>query len=222
MSQRISRRTTLIGAAAAAAVLVVVLIVVLLLNQDDSTPASGAPTPAATTPSYNPTATPTPAKTPGSPKPTSAGPSSNGPTTKPTPGPTSTTRPKKQTVAIDATAPLGGGTTAEVTDIKPVDGKAELPGEVGGPAISVTFKVTAGTKAIDFDQTVVNAYYGADNTPAVALTTGTTALTGVLPAGDSASGTYVFRMPKSQLNRVSIELDFALTSPVTVFRGAVS
>lgn len=218
MSQRISRRTALIGAAGAVG-LVVVLVVVLLLNQDDSTPQSGVPTPAATTPSYNPTATPTPtpAKTSGSPTPTSAG-----PTSKPTPGPTATTRPKKQTVAIDATAPLGGGTTAEVTNIKAVDGKAELPGEVGGPAISVTFKVTAGAKAIDFDQTVVNAYYGADNTPAVALTTGTTSLTGVLAAGDSASGTYVFRMPKSQLNRVSIELDFALTAPVTVFRGAVS
>ncbi|MBC7631677.1 hypothetical protein [Aeromicrobium sp.] len=141
----------------------------------------------------------------------------------PTPSPTGPTsvpdRPRPKTIGIDDKASLTGGTSARLSSIRQVDGKAELPGEVGGPAIAVTVSVTAG-KAIDFSQTVVNAYYGADNTPATPLSTGTTALAGSLAGGRSKTGTYVFRVPKAELGRVSIELDLSIGDPVTLFEGS--
>ncbi|MBC7631153.1 MAG: hypothetical protein H7290_06730, partial [Flavobacterium sp.] len=171
MFSNISRRSLV--AIVCGALVVVAVVMIVLINRGGDTSAQGGA-------SRGPTST-------GEPTSATNAPPSRIPSS-PTPSPTAPTavpdRPKSKTIGIDDRAVLTAGTTARPSSIRQVDGKAELPGEVGGPSISVTVAVTAG-KAIDFSQTVVNAYYGADTTPATPLSTGTTALTGKLAAGKS-------------------------------------
>lgn len=212
-------RTRAVAIAAAAAACVVILVVGLVLaagSGDDEGRADGsAPDPTTTTfppapaapSSQSPTGTPSPAAS-SAPSPTPS-----------TPAPVS--RPKPREVPLKGTAELARSTTARVVKIERIEGKAELPGEVGGPAISVDIRLEAGQK-IDFATAVVNAYYGTEDTPATPLTTGAKPFTGTLAKGKQATATYVFRVPEEGLGRVAIELDLSLEQPIALFRGAVA
>ena len=107
-----------------------------------------------------------------------------------------------------------------MTGTRSVQGKAELPGEIGGPAVAVDLSVTAARRA-SMNQAVVNLYYGATKTPAVPLTAGTKELTGSAGSGSVKRGTYVFADPRGQRGRVVITCDLTTKQPVVVFRGAV-
>lgn len=212
--QPISRTKAAVAAAAVVAVAVIGTIIVVTGSDDDD---SSAPDPTTTTfpqSSGAPTAasgTPTPEK------------SKTAKATKPAPSPSTTaggSRPKPQVVPLDDTADLAAGTTARVVKVTRVTGEAEIPGEVGGPAISVEISVVAG-QDLDLATAVVNGYYGSDDTPATPLTSGTQPLVGTLAKGKEATGTYVFRLPKAGLGRVTVELDLSLGQPITLFRGAV-
>jgi hypothetical protein len=194
-------RTRAFAVAAATAVLVIIVTFALIVTADPTTttfpPSSAAPTPEPST---------------GAPE--TAEPSAVPPTAAPV------SRPKPQTVPLDRTADLASGTTVRVVKVEKITGEAELPGEVGGPAISVDISLKAGQK-IDFATAVVNAYYGSDDTPATPLTKGSAPFVGTLQKGKSAKASYVFRVPEDGLSRVTIELDLSLDQPITLFRGAV-
>ena len=208
---------------AAVVACVAVLAVGILLVASGSDDDSSAPDPTTTTfpPSAPTSGSPAAAGESAGASPTAGSPSAA--TESPTPKPSvtaSSTRPKRQVVSIDDTADLASGTTARLMKVEKVTGKAELPGEVGGPAVSVQIRVTAGER-LDFATAVVNGYYGGDDTPATPLTDGTAPFEGVLPKGRTATATYVFRVPEAGLGRVTVELDLALGQPLTLFRGAV-
>ncbi|MBC7632321.1 hypothetical protein [Aeromicrobium sp.] len=189
---------------AAAAVLLILVVVVVgqIAGPDDVNP-SAAPAPSA-----GPSATPL----------------SSAASPTPSVGATATDKPIKRpavkTLGIGATAKFNRGTTARLVKITRVNGKAVLPGEIAGPAIAVQVSVYAGER-VSFDQTVVNAYSGARDTPAIQLSTGTKPLTGSLARSRTTTGTYVFAVPDKDLDDVTIEFDFALQEPVTLFTGAV-
>ncbi|WP_344801805.1 DUF4352 domain-containing protein [Microlunatus ginsengisoli] len=166
-----------------------------------SSAASGQPSAAVTTPVPSasipaPTATGTPTVVPT--KPTSA-----------------TTAP------LDQKASLGNGVSVKVSKIESVKGEAQGPGEIAGPAVRVTVEVTNGTdKEVPMDLALVNVYYGKKKTPASTLSgPGLSPLSAPIPAGKSASGTYVFSVPSDQRDPLTVEFSYTTDAPTVIFSG---
>jgi len=124
-------------------------------------------------------------------------------------------------VALDASPVVTDGITLRVESLTAVDGQAARPGEIGGPAVSVTIVVdNADDQPLDLAGTVVNAYSGPDLTPANALSTGTSAFPAEAPAGTTTTATYVFSVPADERDQVRVTVDTAVDLPTVVFEGA--
>jgi hypothetical protein len=123
-------------------------------------------------------------------------------------------------VAIDATAEPVPGVVTSIGDLAAIDGVADGPGEVAGPALSFEVTVRNDTdEAVSLASTVVTVSTGEDRLPADALTTGATALPAEVAAGASATGTYVFTVPVDRRDDVRIAFDYLVGTPVVVFAG---
>jgi hypothetical protein len=132
----------------------------------------------------------------------------------PTPQPT-------KTASIKGKLAIKPELAATVTGMAAVDGKAQGPGEIAGPAVRFTIRITNTTgKPADLSHTVVNAYYGADASPAQPLTIGTAAFPASLADGASATGTFVFTIPDSARASVVVTVDTSVANPVVAFKGA--
>ncbi|MFI6424076.1 hypothetical protein [Promicromonospora sp. NPDC050880] len=123
---------------------------------------------------------------------------------------------------FDAPATPQPGVTVAVAEVEEVEGEANLPGEVGGPALRFTIDVTNDTgETLDLRTIVVNAYYGPDRTPAnQLLKPGGKAFEAESADGRTARGAFVFTVPADQQDRVELEVDPGVGSPVILFTGA--
>lgn len=118
---------------------------------------------------------------------------------------------------------LADGATARVTKVERVRSRAQLPGEISAPALRFTVEVTAGDEAVDLAPVVVNAYYGPDRTPAIAMTEpGGTPFAGRLAAGKSATGAFVFNVPPRERGQVHLEFSWSAKRKPVVLSGNVS
>ncbi len=223
-SVRGRRRVVILGAVVVLAVVVAVL--ALALGRDDGDAGAGA------VPSTSATL--------------DAGPSPSGatqdetdepeaPAEEATPGPAAVTTDGEATVDqygrltqapsdfSDAPAPAAG-VAVKVSQVEKVDGEARLPGEVGGPSLRFTVTIDNDSPAaLDLRTVVVNAFYGADRTPAIALLgPGTEQFPPSLEAGGSAQGVVVFNVPPDERDLVRVEVDLGVGSEIVVFEGAVS
>lgn len=138
-----------------------------------------------------------------------------------TPAPGETTSP--QPVPIESPGTITQGLTAQIVGIEAVDGVAEGPGEVSGPAIRFTVTITNGTTAaVDLSATVVTVDFGTDRAPAGQLyEPGASPMPTTVTAGASVSGVYVFTIPLDQRGLVNITVDYSVGIPPLVFSGPV-
>lgn len=106
--------------------------------------------------------------------------------------------------------------------LEAVDGEAQGPGEVAGPALRFTLTVRNDTAAsVSLASTVVNLYAGVDQAPSMDLAEpGGSPLPDEVRAGRSATGTFVFAVPRDARNPVKIAVDYSAGIPVVVFEGA--
>jgi hypothetical protein len=132
--------------------------------------------------------------------------------------------PKPVETPLQKEAVLGNGVSAKVVSVESVEGVARLPGEVSGPALRFTLKVTNDTKKdVDLGTAVVTAYYGPEDTPAGDLREpGGTSLPQTLGAGKSVEGVYIFRVPLDQRDQVRLDFSYSVDVPTVIFEGAVS
>ncbi len=101
-----------------------------------------------------------------------------------------------------------------------VDGEAEGPGEVGGPAVRFTLTLTnSSDRELSLTTTVVNLYYGKAETPATALATGSSPLPAAVAAGGTASATFVYVVPTQARDNVLITVDYSVDVSLIAFRG---
>src|SRR5690554_87021 len=116
------------------------------------------------------------------------------------------------------TADLGGGLTAELVEVEGVTAEGTQAGEVSGPAAQVELQiVNGGADPFSLDEVTVNAYYGADLTPASPYFEPADAkFSGTLAPGAAAEGRYVFRVPEADLGSVVITVSRGAGSPVVV------
>ena len=154
-------------------------------------PPTGAPSASGSqsaAPSAEPSSTPTTeVPSPSLPPATATG----APSVVPTRSTTSSTAP------LSEKGDLGNGVAVRVSKIESVDGEAQGPGEVAGPALRVSIEVenTSG-EDVAMDLALTNLYYGKDKTPASALSgPGASPLPGTVASGDRASGQFVFGVP---------------------------
>ena len=139
------------------------------------------------------------------------------PTGRPTPQPTRTA-----TIAKPTAVPIKQELTAAVTRMTAVTGVADGPGEIGGPSVRFTITITNTTgKTFSLSNTVVNAYYGKAATPAVQLRSpGGKDFPSSVKNGDSATGSFVFNIPKASRSSVKVTVDTSVQNPVIAFQGA--
>ncbi len=147
------------------------------------------------------------------------------PGAQPTPDPSATpaTMPELAPVAPDEPAESEEGLIAEITAMKAVDGEAVQAGDIAGPSVQFTLKLTNDTDSpIDLGFIAVNAYIGEGRTPAIGLVKpGAAPFEGTLKAGATAEGVYVYNIPENQRGDVTVTLDYRAGSPAFVFRGDV-
>lgn len=147
------------------------------------------------------------------------------PTGAPTPDPSETpgTMPELAPVAPDEPADNGDGLVAEIAAMKAVEGEAVQAGEIAGPAVQFTLRLTNDTDApLDLGLIAVNAYIGAAKTPAGGLVKpGAAPFEGTLDVGESAEGVYVYSIPEGERGDVTVTLDYRAGQPAFVFRGDV-
>lgn len=147
------------------------------------------------------------------------------PSAQPTPDPSATpgTMPELAPVAPDQPSDNGEGLVAEITAMKAVQGEAVQAGEIAGPAVQFTLRLTNDTDAvIDLGLIAVNAYIGEGLTPAGGLVKpGAAPFEGTLDIGESTDGVYVYSIPEDQRGDVTLTLDYRAGKPAFVFRGTV-
>jgi hypothetical protein len=114
------------------------------------------------------------------------------------------------------------GVTVTVPEVEEVTGEANVPGEVGGPALRFSVELTNGTgETLDLRTVAVNAYYGPDRAPATPLLKpGGRAFVPEVAAGDSATAAFVFSVPPELQDEVVLEIDPGVESPIVIFTGA--
>lgn len=95
------------------------------------------------------------------------------------------------------------------------------PGEVSGPAVAYRLRLTNGTSAaVGLGSTVVTAAYGKDATPAGdASGAPASAWRGSVAPGASATATYVFLVPKSDRDDVTLTVSYDPRRPVVILRS---
>lgn len=147
------------------------------------------------------------------------------PSAQPSPGASdpSGTMPELAPVAPGEPSDNGSGLVARITTMKAVQGEAVQAGEIAGPAVQFTLELTNDTgESVDLGLIAVNAYIGADRTPAGGLIRpGGAPFEGTVEAGATATGVYVYSIPENQRDDVTLTVDYRAGEPAFVFRGAV-
>lgn len=126
-------------------------------------------------------------------------------------------------VGLTDPADFGGQVSARITRIDPVQAGATLPGEVSGPAVAITVEIAnSSAQPVGLDSVTVTLTDAAGN-PAGSIGSAPSApLAGVLAAGSTANGTYVFTVPVDQRNPVTVTVTYSSGAPTLVFSGPVS
>lgn len=208
-------------AVAAASIL---LAIIVSGCSEDQQAGSGSPTagpsasaqPSGPTSSAPPTSSPSAATT-SKPPSTPVAPSATGNVNQTVPTKAVSSRPP---VKLDKPAKPTQTVVVTLPSIKAINAKGQGPGEVSGPALAVTVKVTNdGDSDVDLTSTVVNLT--AANGDPGSMMTGAPAkpLPAKVKPGKSASGVYVFAVPKNQRNPITVEASINADVPVAVFRG---
>ena len=153
------------------------------------------------------------------------------PATTPVPPPspgtvTQTVAPRKEVtkppVKLGKPSRPTAGTSVKITSVKAITAKAQLPGEVAGPAVALTVTVkNGGTKPMDLSAVVVTLTDSSGAPGSEMTAKPAKAFSGRLAKGRTATGVYVFTVAKSRRSPVSVLVTLAGETPVLLFKGDV-
>ena len=206
----LGRRRVVLAAGAALLVAVLVAVVVALaLRDDDEVTAAGDtadPTAAASTTAAPPELAPAPVT-----------PEPSGPTEDATELP-----PSLAPVGFDQQAAAGDGVVADVLSLEAIDATGVGPGNIAGPALRVTVRITNGTTGpVSLDGVALDLAYGVEQLPASPIGDPSTApFGGVLQPSESAEGVYVFTVPAGDRELVTLSVGYQAGAPFMVFTGS--
>jgi hypothetical protein len=201
-------RWILIGAA----VVIVVALALTFWPRGSATPTASHTTPANYHPTTSSTPTPQPSITPVPPSTSTTPPQSSAPFVP---------RASKP-IALDKQSTIIDGLTVRITKLASVAGVGQGVGDVSGPSVQVTMTVTNSKKSTaNLANVVVNAYSGKAHAPASSLPKpGGAPFPTSLAAGKTGTGVFVFSIPVSERNLVTITFDYSVKTSVIVFQGS--
>jgi len=221
----VSRRTLITVAAVVVAVaLVVVLVVAGIAGKKGSTIArpnstatyTSAPTirPSATKGAGSATIKPTEKAAPGTQKVPGVIPSA-------TPSPGTASGFAQKPTGFAAPAKLTSEVGVSLSALKAVEGKAGGAGEVSGPALLFTVTIdNRSAKVLNLSSTVVTLTYSSKQTPSSEFVSKRTGFPTSVKAGEKASATYTFPVPRTERSDVRITVDYGVSVPSVVFQGS--
>ena len=182
--------------------------------------ATAEPTAEESEPAEGPTTAPGTDDPASSPEPTATADPTTDPTTDPTAAPTED--PTAPPVDLEDPAEIGE-ITARLARIEAIEGEAEGPGEIAGPALRVTVELTNGSAAAAaLTGVVVNLYHGPDAAPAELLAgSGSAWFEGALAPGATVTGVYVFTVPLDDRDPIQVTVFVTPDEPTVLFEGAV-
>ena len=127
-------------------------------------------------------------------------------------------------VGLTETAAVGDGVTVAVASVERFEGEGVGPGNVSGPALRVTVRLTNGTAdAVSLDAVSVNAGVGDDVVPAPELNDVSRApFSRSVAPGSTAEGTYTFSLPSGATGPVVIDVGYRPGAPLVLFVGPVA
>lgn len=130
--------------------------------------------------------------------------------------------PSLAPVRLDAPAAEGNGIIARVVSTQAIEGSATGPGNVDGPALRVTVRITNGTAhPVPLDGVAVNLAYGRALTPASPLDDPSQApFSGTVGPGASANGVYVFTIAVRDRASLTLTVGYQAGAPILVFTGS--
>ena len=125
-------------------------------------------------------------------------------------------------VALDQEASGEDGVMAQVVSMEAIDGTAEGVGNIAGPALRATVRLTGATpEPVDLDLVSVTLTHGPDATPASPLDDPSRApFAGTLESGGTAEGVYVFTVPEDGRDAVTLTVGYRGEAPFLVFSGS--
>ncbi len=215
-------RRSLVIALVAALVLVGGIVWWALAREGAEPAPPGEPTATGETTAQDPATEPTTSEEPTAEDPaTTVEPSA---TAEPTAEPTATPTADPTAPPVDLEDPAEiGALTARLARIEAIEGEADGPGEIAGPALRVTVELTNGGAAeADLTGVVVNLYHGPDAAPAEMLAgSGSAWLEGSLAPGATVSGVYVFTVPADDRVPVQVTVFVTPDEPTVLFEGAL-
>ncbi|WP_162942776.1 hypothetical protein [Cryobacterium soli] len=214
------RRWRWVGVAGVVGVAVLLLVATIWLSQGGGSPLVGA-TGAASTASATPPEPSAPPTTPSDP-PAATLPqvTTEAPAPAPTEGSNAPLAELPPVPLTEQVAPVPG-VVFGIDGLESVEGVAQGPGEVGGPALRFTLTVRNDTGAtVSLLSTVVNLYAGTEQLPMIDLQQpGAVPLPGEVAAGGTVTGVFVFAVPVEERGRVKIGVDYTVGVPIVVFEG---
>ncbi len=122
-----------------------------------------------------------------------------------------------------AASPFGDGVTAKLTGIRHGYVRAKIPGQISGASVIFDLTIKNGSgAALDLNPLVVNLT-DASGSPTQPITSVAPAksMPDLLQPGRSATGTFVFVVPKNQRNPVTVDVTVSADLKVVTFRGDV-
>ncbi len=124
-------------------------------------------------------------------------------------------------VALTRSSAFPSGVEVEIEDIKSRPVKANGPGEVPGPGLQLRVRISNETASpMSLDEVTVALTYGPDDIPSVPGGPSQNApFSGMLKPGDSASGVYLFGVPKRGSDPITVSVAHTVDEPYVVFRG---
>ena len=125
---------------------------------------------------------------------------------------------------LDDPVRLPGELTVDVLGVEATEVEAVGPGETDGPALVVQVRLAnASDSEVDVDGAQVSLLYEGESELAIPTPAGPAApFVGRLGAGSAMEGRYVFRVPRTEQEDVTILVTYAAGAPVARFDGAVA
>ena len=123
-------------------------------------------------------------------------------------------------VSLDEKAELPGDIAVTLRSVEAEEVTGETPGELSGPALAVTVRVTNDSnEELDLGSTVVTLT-DANGVPGQATTAGgANPFTGVVAAGSHLDAVYVFGISGADTSSVQVTVSYAGGAPVALFSG---
>lgn len=125
-------------------------------------------------------------------------------------------------VPLTATADFGTEMRLRIMRIESVEGVARGTGEIAGPALRLTLRMSNGSDSpVSLESAVVDVASGAAQNPAPTLSgPGAEPFQGKVPAGGSMRAVYVFAVPVDERDRLRVAVSYVSDAPVVVLAGA--